>query len=1197
MATKIRGITIELGADASGVLDAVKSVNSEIRSTSAQLKDVDKLLKLDPTNTELLTQKTKLLQEQIANCNEKLTTLKEAQDKMDQNGVDHNSEQYQALQREIIATEQELAKLKDTTGSGSEALAKISAVTGEVGQKMEDAGKKMSVLSAGLIALGAGALKAFNDVDEGADIVIKKTGATGDAADALEEVYKSVAQNIVGDWSDIGSAVGEVSTRFGVTGDELQDLSEEFLKFADINDVDVTSSVDGVQKALAAFGLDASDARSLLDRLTSVSQNTGASVDTLTEGLVQNGTAFAEMGLSAEQAAVLMGQMETSGANSETVMNGLRKALKNATDEGIPLDEALANLQDTILNGTGSVDGLTAAYDLFGKSGDQIYGAVKNGTLDFANLALSLGDVTGAVDDTYAATLDGSDQMALAWQNMQLAAAELGSAIGETLAPIMEKITSVIQDVTEWFGNLDDGTKSTIVTIGLIVAALGPLLVIGGKVLQGISSITGALSTLGTSTFGPLGLVIAAVGVAVGAFAAWEQSLRDAYAEASPFTESLNEIKAANEELATEIDNTKQKYEDQVTSSEASAAAAEALYEKLQSLMEGYDGSAEAGAQIQAVIGEINELLPDMGLQWDEATNSLNLNTEEIYNQIAAMQAQAKAAALQDMYTESLKQQYEAEKNLAEATNTMDDVLSTYGLTQQDVNNYLENGNAVAGYLTSKIVEAYGPFDNFEGIINECITAIGNYNDASDNATEATENVTFAEEEWAIAIADAALAADRSARAIEERYLQAFGESVPESLHEAIWAAEDAGIKIPQSIVDGLINGKISVDEATSEIIALLDKQEEAQAQGQTTANAYVEETASEIQKQGKRIGDEASTAVANMDQSGSAYTYGSDTAGSFAEGIEAQSGQVESSSKIIYSEVVDELSGLPDEMGTTGESSGSELNAGFSGWLETVHDTVSSMYSYFYDELYTTLGSNIGMWGRHAGSEFNAGVLEYADDVLRTAQTLADNIYKPINSLSWRLYTAGSQAANRIMNGLSSGTRSIYAIMYNAGGDAGNGFYNGLSAWEYNIRVLANNIAVNAANAARAALQISSPSKVMMKIGEYTGEGLAMGLEHSESAITSAMGAIAADIANTNLDMNAGMNALNARAMSGTQSSVMADSANSEFGDVVGLLSQYLPYLAQQTNIVLDDGTLAGHMAPAINNAIADIQTRAARG
>ena len=112
MADKIRGITIELGGDASGLSQALKDVNGDLNNTQKQLKDVERLLKLDPKNTELLAQKQKLLGDQIQNTKKKLDTLKQAQATMDKNGVDKNSDQYMDLQREIISTEREVENLK-----------------------------------------------------------------------------------------------------------------------------------------------------------------------------------------------------------------------------------------------------------------------------------------------------------------------------------------------------------------------------------------------------------------------------------------------------------------------------------------------------------------------------------------------------------------------------------------------------------------------------------------------------------------------------------------------------------------------------------------------------------------------------------------------------------------------------------------------------------------------------------------------------------------------------------------------------------------------------------------------------------------------------------------------------------------------------------------------------------------------------
>lgn len=294
-----------------------------------------------------------------------------------------------------------------------------------------------AALGTALVGIGKLGYDAFSEVEEGTVNLITATGATGDAAKELQDVYENVASNVVGSFADIGAAVGEVNTRFGVSGDELQGLSEQYMKFAKVNGTDVVNSIDQTQKALTAFGLDASAAPAMLDAMTKAGQNTGVSMETLQNGLVQNAAAFQELGMDVESSISFMSQLEMSGANSTTVMSGLRKAMKNAAADGVPLDEALAQLQETIQNGDESMDGLTAAYELFGKSGDQVYAAVKNGSLDFNSLTKSMEGTDGALDDVYNNTLTASEKMDLAMQNIKLAGADL-------FAPVMESVSTVL---------------------------------------------------------------------------------------------------------------------------------------------------------------------------------------------------------------------------------------------------------------------------------------------------------------------------------------------------------------------------------------------------------------------------------------------------------------------------------------------------------------------------------------------------------------------------------------------------------------------------------------------------------------------------------------------------------------------------------------------------------------------------------
>lgn len=131
MANRIKGITVEINGDTTKLSKALESVNKNIRTTQTQLKDVEKLLKLDPSNTELLSQKQKLLADAVSSTKEKLETLKTAAEQANTalaNG-EISQEQYDALQREIIETEQELRNLQTEADKTNTAFAKIGAAS------------------------------------------------------------------------------------------------------------------------------------------------------------------------------------------------------------------------------------------------------------------------------------------------------------------------------------------------------------------------------------------------------------------------------------------------------------------------------------------------------------------------------------------------------------------------------------------------------------------------------------------------------------------------------------------------------------------------------------------------------------------------------------------------------------------------------------------------------------------------------------------------------------------------------------------------------------------------------------------------------------------------------------------------------------------------------------------------------------
>lgn len=527
MANRIKGITVEIGGDTTGLDKALKGVNSTIKSTQSSLRDVNRLLKLDPSNAKLLAQKQQLLQKEIVETSSKLNALKEAdkQAKVQLENGELGQDKYDALQREIIETENKLKSLEEEAKKVPSSLSVSMKETGdkikEVGDKTTEVGKGLSThITAPIVAMGAASLKAFNDVDAGMDIIVQKTGASGKALNEMQDSMKNLATSIPTDFETAGAAIGEVNTRFGLTGKKLEDLSGKFIKFAQLNNTDVSTAIDNTQKVISAFGLKAEDAGALLDTMNAVGQRTGISMDTLAKSMVTNSAALQQLGFSASDAANFLGNVEMSGADTSQVMTGLTKALANATANGKPMKEALKEIQDSMVNASSETEGLQAAYELFGKrAGGAIYQACKNGSLSFEELGTSLKDNIGNVDSTFNETLDPIDKFQTSLNSLKIVGADVGNSLMSVLAPMLTKFSAMMKSLNEKWNNLSPGMQDAIVKIALIAATVGPVLVVIGKVITAVGTITSALGGL-IGLLGGTATATTAVGVAGGASAA-----------------------------------------------------------------------------------------------------------------------------------------------------------------------------------------------------------------------------------------------------------------------------------------------------------------------------------------------------------------------------------------------------------------------------------------------------------------------------------------------------------------------------------------------------------------------------------------------------------------------------------------------------------------------------------------------------
>ncbi len=541
--------SVKISADSSSYQSQMKSAASQMKVLSAEYTTAATKAKLFGSETdslkakaESLTQKitvqknivqlnseqqeklTKKLSDQKAKQEELKTKIDAAKEAYEKSTAEtgKNSEQSKALKEELDKLEKKFTANETAIGRTETALAnqtvkteksktalmnmeaelknvneqlkdnkleKFATACDTAGTKMESFGKKMSVVSAGIAGIGAASIKAFTELDEGYDTIVTKTGATGEALEGLTKSADNIFGSMPEDMATVGEAIGEVNTRFHSTGEELESTSKQFVQFASINGTNVTQSVDQVDKIMRAWNVDASQTGNLLGLLTAKAQETGISVDTLEGYVLDNNAQFKEMGLTLPQAINLMAQFDENGVDSTQAMAGLKKALQNATSEGKSMDEALSDTIGSINNAKTETEAMQIATELFGKKGAaEMTKAIRENRVDLTSLSSSMKEYGSTVEDTYNGTLDPIDNSKVAMNNAKLALSTLASTAQTSAAPMIETLTGKIQDLTKWFQSLSPAQQQTLIKVGLVTAAVGPLAVGFGKVAKGVSS-------------------------------------------------------------------------------------------------------------------------------------------------------------------------------------------------------------------------------------------------------------------------------------------------------------------------------------------------------------------------------------------------------------------------------------------------------------------------------------------------------------------------------------------------------------------------------------------------------------------------------------------------------------------------------------------------------------------------------------
>ena len=688
--TKIGGITVEIGADTSDLSKKLKDVNAESKKTTQELKSIDQALKQAPNSLELWKQKQEALSKVVENSKKKLEALVSEQENLKKGLADGTvtEDAYKAYQREIEITKGQIESaekaLDDFTNSNKKAgdsAEKTGKEVADSGKKAEDSSQGYTVLKNAVANLAAdgfeklmkSAKEAWEEIDAGYDTIVTKTGATGDALASLQKSADNVFTSMPVEMNDVGDAIGEINTRFKVTDEELEDMTESFLKYSQINNTAVSSSVRNVAGIMKAFQEDTKNTTSVLDVLTDVGQRTGKDLNSLESELLSNSATFKELDLDIRQSAELLGQFEENGIEASTALAGLKKAQQNATADGKTMTEALSKTISAIKNATDETEALQIASDLFGKKGAAaITQAIREQRFSIDDLVSGYNGLGDVVANTFEATQDAPDKTKIALNNLKL---EL-SRLGEVLLPKIEKV-------------VDKGVKK-------LPAIKNTLKPIGNGIRNFVTAMKPAVEILGNGI----------KNIETGAKWLIDKipTLRRAAQEAktqgylSVLTSESKELSDGIEEDIKKMDELRSTAREQTEIDLAKTYKTETLYKELQGLVD-QNGKVKKGYEdrVNFIIGELEQATGIEINQIDGVIQEYDKLQAKIEETIQKQRAEIFQKNYTEMYSEALAQNTQAASKLVQAQNIRDESQAYLSDLNSQVKAMFEQGGKMYG--------------------------------------------------------------------------------------------------------------------------------------------------------------------------------------------------------------------------------------------------------------------------------------------------------------------------------------------------------------------------------------------------------------------------------------------------------------------------------------------------------------------
>lgn len=888
----IRGIVVEIGGDTSGLSKALSETDKKLRATQSELAQIDKALKLDPSNVTLLAQRQDVLKDAISETSEKLKALEENQEKADkafaanadwvkqyepirkqieqtsaalevlkkkQDKIDEqyesgkiSSEKYDAFRAEIERTEQQLkelkkekkeldntfedghidaaqyreyqreveltrsklkdlnTKLEETEAAADKAESGITDLgeeTSGAGKSAENAAGGFSVMKGALAELAADGIKSAaegmkelaTESEKASNSFRAQTGASAAEMEnfnsKIEEIY---SENYGEGLEDIADAMAVVKqSAKNADPENIKELTEQALILRDTFNFDINESMRAANMLMDQFGISGDEAFNLIVQgAQSGLDKNGDLLDSINE----YGVHYRQLGYTAEEFFNSLANGTDAGTFSVDKLGdamkefGIRvKDTTTSTTEGFELigldademrksfsagGESAQKATEKTLAALFSMDDAVkqnqAGVDLFGTMWEDLgIDGVK-----------ALTNVSGSADMT-ADSLNQIKEIKYSDTESELTA--LGRSIKtEILSPIANEVMPTVKGGVEWASENLPLIKTMLTEIGIVFAGMkinsivnsasAAMKVFITQMAAGTATAGGLSAALKTLEINPIVLGLTAVtGAAVlvsGAIDNATDNIDECGDSMGGVTAEAQEFRKRIEEVGSAVGNQSKKTHDATAESQANADAILAMKKRLYELDDAQNISNESRSEMQALVNQLNEEIPDLNLALDEQTGHLKNQRGEVDNLVESYTKQAKAAAAQEQLTDLYKNLFSAQKNYNEAKATYDTMLANGTDKESEawhnaVNNFnsasvalhtveddisycneiiadntdsfLENGEAIDGYTQNVIDNQETAKATLQSLCNDSESLAKQHSDGIYNITEETQ--------------------------------------------------------------------------------------------------------------------------------------------------------------------------------------------------------------------------------------------------------------------------------------------------------------------------------------------------------------------------------------------------------------------------------------------------------------------------